>query len=868
MKQQAEFESSLERIAKLESELAERDTNLADHENEISEAIENGRQQQAENLEAREAEIKERAAAVQQAAHDLEQQAERLRDRESTVEANNTSRERDVTEHEQRLTERAAALAVQKSALEDQQCQFAAREEEQTERDIKRADEAAKDRQEDQTRASEKFNAAEAELRSRADELAAWEAELDARHEETAERVLQLKRLTRADAAPYAPATDSAAASEKTVAELEEAQERSEVLASERDELSAALTELRGAFQTETVRDELPTQQQSEAEKEAGGDSDRQQLQQLLTDCSNELHQTQPQLSDSHKEVDDLKQQLQNVVSNFENERAEWHNAASRTTTMPDEDNATQSTLSEYEAIIGQLRDELENARNVSAAKHFDKLTDGNAESAEVEELRRELAEKDGLLLELQAHLGESTEAQIDAERIRLQHAELDDRIAVLDQREADIRERQRGVENTEEDIEGQQRQLLEARQRLELARAEIQIATENPSQPSHVVPRKQPSEESNATDTTNTDPDDTENNGTQSSRRSELAEMFSMGSDEWAESPAVEASTSNPIDDYGQEGSEAVSLSFGSSEAVLLESQDAESDSLDDEYASADEFVADYMEELLARNRQKAGGALPEELIQASSSSVTTAPSPAIAPSVSADASAAATEPQVVPGTRSFIDAYMAGDFDSHTPEPPLEEAPVAEFAASTGAETTDTQKSKVDLDALRNDMNSFRALSTQSVENALAVHAKRIEQSGITTRSTIFLVLAVICGVMVLAVLINVIPLGLFVWLSVTVAAISGIDLFAKICSVNRKVKQTAGSLGRHARSAVPEQVISPERLETPPPSAEEQSDGVDSASNVTPDQFHAPAVNVANAEGSEDVEEFEEEEKYFEL
>ena len=873
---QAEVEASRERIEKLESELAERDTQLAAHESEISEAIENERQRQTEDLESREAEVKERAAAVEKAAHDLEQQGERLRDREATVDSNNTLREQEVEEREQQLTTRETSLAADESVLEERQRQVAAQEQYLRERDIERADEADKDRE--QARAHDELSSAEVELLSRADELATWESELDARHKETAERVAQLKQLSRANAAAHLPGTDSAAAGEELVAGLKEAQERSDVLAAERDELSTALTELRSAFQA--VRDELTARQEAEAEEEASSDADRQQLQQLVTDRSDELHQLQTQLSDSHKDVETLQQQLQEVVGKFDVERAAWHDAASSTTTMADDNDDTQATLSEYEAIIGQLRDELEHARNSSAAKDSDELQDADTESADIEELRREIAEKDELLLEFQAHLGESTEAQADAEQIRLQHAELDDRIAVLDQREADIRERQRGVENTEEDIEDQQRQLLEARQRLELARAEIQIAADSPPQPSQDVPPDQSDEESIATDTTNTDATDAENDEDQTSLRSELAEMFGLGSDEAAESFAVEVPTSipTPIDDYSQEGSEAVSLSFDSSDGVLLESQTAADTPADDEHASADEFVADYMEQLLARNRQKAGSALPEELVQASVSSTQPAPpaaAPQAAPSASADSSAAPPEPQV-PGTRSFIDAYMAGDFDSHTPEAPLEVPQVGEVAPSTDDQTADTERPKVDLDALRSDMNSFRALSTQSVENALAVHAKRIEQSGITTRSTIFLVLAVICGFMVLAVLMNVIPAGLFVWLSVGAAVVSGIDLFAKIYSVNKKVKQTAGSLERRAnsaatQSAVPEQVISPEFLETPPPSADEESDGADPASSVAPDQPLAPTVNGPKAEDLDDVEEleeFEEEDEYFEL
>ncbi|MDG2130773.1 MAG: FHA domain-containing protein [Fuerstiella sp.] len=891
---QAKLEVSLERITKLEGELADRDTQLADRQNDIAsarqsesqrqtelesslkritklegdlaahqskvdDAIEIDRQQQAGLLKTREAEIDERAAAVQKAARDVEEQAERLRDSE----ADNVLQRQDVKRQELQLTDRETTLATREAALEERQHKIAIREKDQSERDIASAEESRNAEEGDQARATEQMNAAEAALHTQAEKLAAWEAELEARHVETAARVLQLKRLTKANATSHSPATDPVVPDQKVVAELEDAQQETQRVTAERDELTTTLTELRGAFQS--VRDELLAQQESAAEKISYEETDQQQL---LTDSNDELHQVQTQLSKSHKDIEELQQYLGEVVSNFDSERAEWHNASSQVTTESGADDAAQAMLCEYEAIISQLKDQLEHARIVAAKSNSDEQTDVSAASAEIAELRRELAEKDEVLLELQMHLGESVETRRDAEQIKLQHAELDDRIAVLDQRDADIRERQRGIENTEQDIEEQQRQLLESRQRLELARAEIQVAVDH--QPAMEVPPAEPYEEPSVTDTADTGSIDAADDGEQSSLRSELAEMFGLGSGEPATERGVDVSTPVPIEDYGQEGSEEVSLSFDSPEAVLLESQGDEAVPCEDEQTKADEFVADYMEQLLARNRQKAGGTLPEELVQASSSSSAAAPSENLTA-----VPAVVTDPEV-PGTRSFIDAYMAGDYDSQAAGA-VEE--VAEVKPSTANETPAAEKTKVDLDALRNDMNSFRALSTQSVENALAVHAKRVEKGGIATRSTIFLVLAIICGIMVLAVLMNVIPLSIVVWLSVAVAIVSGIDLFAKIYLVNRKVKQTAGSLSRPptssaSLSAVPEQVISPEFLETRRPSAEDRPERpAATVGDFGPDQSDKQSPDVPNAEAPDDAQELDEleeyeEDEYFEL
>ncbi len=455
-----------------------------------------------------------------------------------------------------------------------------------------------------------------------------------------------------------------------------------------------------------------------------------------------------------------------------------------------------------------------------------------------------------------------------------MQHAELDDRIAVLDQREADSCERQRRIENTEEDIEAQRRQLLEARQQLELARAELQVTADAQPQSLHDPQTAMPSESlidtacTDSVDTACTDLVDTQDGDARSTIRSELAEMFGLGGNEVVTSSAAEDLMPTKVDHYAPESSDEVSLSFSSAESVLLEAcgdEVAEEEKAEEkaEEKTSDQFVADYMEQLLARNRQKAGGTLPEELTSESSSSA------------SKDESAA--EPQR-PQTKSFIDSYMAGDYDNETSESAAAVDRSADAAPLSDTKNTNVDRPKIDLAALRNDMNSFRALSTQSIENALAVHAQRKERTGIAARSTIFLVLAVICVFMIAAVLTNIIPSGAFVWLSVAATIVSGIDLVAKIFSVKSKVKKTADSLAPRGPASVSQsassgQVISPELLEARPLSAEETSDAHGAVGQKRADQFSDPIVESANlAELGEKRDlaalEATEEDQYFEL
>jgi hypothetical protein len=142
--------------------------------------------------------------------------------------------------------------------------------------------------------------------------------------------------------------------------------------------------------------------------------------------------------------------------------------------------------------------------------------------------------------------------------------------------------------------------------------------------------------------------------------------------------------------------------------------------------------FVRDYMEQLLSRNRKSAGGVLPGELKPAEKKSdLLAAPAKA-----NSDKPAAKSPPKV----KSFIDQYMAGNMgdlfngealiatgaenSAHEIQPEIDERPTL-------------PRQKMDLQKLKENMDSFRTLSTQSVENALASHAIKQERMGFSGRT-----------------------------------------------------------------------------------------------------------------------------------
>lgn len=331
---------------------------------------------------------------------------------------------------------------------------------------------------------------------------------------------------------------------------------------------------------------------------------------------------------------------------------------------------------------------------------------------------------------------------------------ELDQRADLLDRRDEELRERTRKIEHTEGDIENQRRLLLEARQQLELARAEIQVAMRKHTEPAQYVGSPSPGSPfgSSYADELKSDrrvyhdadldghPDYRESN--EASRipatdlRSELAGLFGL------RKPAAESVTPPPlpaaafVDVSEPSGAnQSVVFHFGSDSPTLAATEVKLAATADPEPTrteNSDDVVRDYMEQLLSRNRKSAGAALPGELKAADKKKDPAAASVAKA--------AAGPAPKSPPKVKSYIEQYMAGNMgnlDNSEPltmsEPETEVQSVAAFDEPRPVQA----RPKMDLLKLKENMESFRTLSTQSVENALASHAIKVERLGFSGRT-----------------------------------------------------------------------------------------------------------------------------------
>jgi len=196
---------------------------------------------------------------------------------------------------------------------------------------------------------------------------------------------------------------------------------------------------------------------------------------------------------------------------------------------------------------------------------------------------------------------------------------------------------------------------------------------------------------------------------------RSELAHLFGISSDSIPVSSVKDGSVSgNTVSDH-----EAVEMRFSENQHLLLDSEDVE-ETAEEETDEDQDFVANYMEQLLARNRGSAGGQLPREL----------------------SGSARDRGSQTKKRNASMLDAYMSGNLKLDGDDQP------AANASASGIPTVPRPtrpKQKIDPHALRANMNSFREVSAQSVEKALASHAKKQQQNALLLRQVLLISLCV---------------------------------------------------------------------------------------------------------------------------
>jgi hypothetical protein len=253
--------------------------------------------------------------------------------------------------------------------------------------------------------------------------------------------------------------------------------------------------------------------------------------------------------------------------------------------------------------------------------------------------------------------------------------------------------------------------------------------------------------------------------NGPATDLRSELAGLFGLQKTIQSSPQSEDLDLSEPTGE-----NMSVMFNFGTDAQTLVE---AESERLLQEGAqpareeNSDDFVCQYMEELLTRSRQTAGSVLPGELKAAEKKSEPAAAS-----------AAKSVEPPVKksgPKVKSFIEQYMAGNMGDLDNPKSLEVSDSGSESCGTAADTESRPvlpRQKMDLQKLKENMASFRTLSTQSVENALASHALRVERHGFTGRTGFAIVLLTMTLVLGIANAKGVIDYPMLTWVTLTSA------------------------------------------------------------------------------------------------
>ncbi|MFO0979628.1 MAG: hypothetical protein U0996_24725 [Planctomycetaceae bacterium] len=472
-----------------------------------------------------------------------------------------------------------------------------------------------------------------------------------------------------------------------------------------------------------------------------------------------------------------------------------------------------QQQVTERNRLISDLQEELERLRRQTGFAGA--LPDERSDSSGSEKLKTQIAEQDSalkerdeIIRELQARLKEQASGEsISRDSLVIESKELDRRASVLDDRDEELRERQRKLEQSEDEVELQRRELLEARQQLEQARAEIQMAMRHhashpPAVPSstntQVVRHDTIVDESTheamtpATAAGVAEPSGasggTESGGA-SALRAELAALFGIGgsseSDKFAPPPIPEyIDTSEPVGT-----SQAVSLSFGSDASSIVSAQrSAEvTGGGEESEAESEDFVKDYMEQLLARSRKSAGTTLPQELKGDSRKKSGSSGKAASAP--------AKQEAPKLPKVTSFIEQYMAngyGELDSAatgtTATPSADPA-----AAPENPSMPSTPRQKMDLQKLRENMDSFRSLSTQSVEKAIVHSTLKRERHNINGRIMLSVVLGTMTVFLAIANFKGVINHVFAVWIALGATVVSIAELARKMSQIRSKCRET---------------------------------------------------------------------------
>lgn len=492
-------------------------------------------------------------------------------------------------------------------------------------------------------------------------------------------------------------------------------------------------------------------------------------------------------------------------------------------------DENSAHAVEEQNRTIDELRGQNEALRaKISELTSMTEDKDAPVSMIQVDELQAQLirateviSDRDDLIRELRMRLsqqveqagGSSPSENVDAAELQKEARELDRRASLLDAREEEVRERLRMVSNAEEEVENQRRQLLDARQQLELARTEIQVAMKQHSAAASYAAspeadvRKVNEEisreaghrpgaaifglEAEPVRSVLDDSDETSANAALD-LRAELASLFGLNGRN-AEQPVGEPLSHEEILDTSEPLGIAkpVALHFGDDASKIVSghvdepaSESSAETSGDD---SSDDFVRDYMEQLLSRSRKAAGNSLPSEL-SGGSKGKSSAPTPASASAKKPEAPATKSPPKV----KSYIDQYMAGG------AMPLDNSGAAD-PGETRAETSGDDahaapiipRAKVDVEKLRQNMDSFRSVSTQSVEKALVTHALRTERLSINGRIFLVCVMGFMCVFLGIANFKGIIAYPALIWVTLIGAIGAGLELTRKMYAIKSKGK-----------------------------------------------------------------------------
>ncbi len=651
---------------------------------------------------------------------------------------------------------------------------------------------------------------------------------------------------------------------------VEASQSEVTAITSERDSLMIAVRELQKAMIS--AREDVEEAKRIR-ERESNHEQAMAALYQTIEDRSNQLQIMECKLKQAEEGSAELHQQLaefqaqaevrtaggdsldsivgspeerndeSELLSELNSLRAELAQSASGD---PKRQEQYNRLLSERDAVIGDLRDQLETLQkqlsdagsNIERANSVSPIQMDEIK-ARIESSEEVLRDRDDLIRELRARLGKATESSangaindnnIDVSELQAEARELDRRATLLDAREEEVRERLRMVTQTEEEVESQRRQLLDARQQLELARAEIQVAMkqhsaqavartsdETPIKASSINHQASPqgsgsgffgNDSYSESALTEIDPP-ADSSDSASDLRSELANLFGV------RKPAPEAQIPAAyFPDVSEPGGEnnAVELRFGEDASMIVKSSMPSPESADSgdnaREENSDDFVRDYMEQLLSRSRKSAGNSLPTEL--KTQTAKEQPPVDASKKAAPASKAAAKSEAKAAPKVKSFIDQYMSGGFGDLTGDGSMSASVPVEAPEETESSLTPTgpviPRVKVDRAKLRENMDSFRSLSTQSVENALVNHAIRTEQNNINGRIMVTFVMVTMSVFLAIANVKGIINHPSLIWVSLVGAIGSGAELLRKWYSVKERCKNALQPEGKLPTSSVP--------------------------------------------------------------